>query len=334
MRAFVTGATGFIGRRLVDRLIQSGSDVTALVRTDSPDLPARTTAVRGDLEEGEDRLADAMAGHDVVFHLAAHVSFDPRELPRLQRVNGDGTRAVFAAAKRASVGRTILVSSACTIGLSHDPRRILDEDTPFESRLARRNPYLNSKRLAETYAIEAVEAGQWITIVNPTTVFGPGDRSLNSGTLVRQVAQARIMPAPPGGSNVVDLDDIVDGIIVAAENGKPGERYILGGENIPFREIIERIASVVGRRPILVPLPAAAKTPMMAAAWFVQRVTGSRLLTPQIIGDTFAYKYYSSRRAEEELGWRASRDFTTTLASAWAYYRREGLIALPAGVAG
>lgn len=331
MRAFVTGATGFIGRRLVDRLIRAGHDVIALVRPDAQELPGRTVAAVGRLEDGLDRLAAAMTGCDTLLHLAALVSFDWCRLPELLRVNAEGTRAVLSAAAKAGVARTVFVSSACTMGLSRRASDLLDEGSPLDHRPEHRNPYMQSKRLAESYAIEAARAGQWVTIVNPTTVFGPGDRSLNSGTLVRQVAQAAVMPVPPGGSNVVDVDDVLDGILAATDRGQPGERYILGGANLRFREIIERIASVVGRKPLLVPLPRAARLPMTAAAWAVQRATRSRLITPQIIGDTFSYKFYSSRRAETELGWRAKRDFSSTLAAAWDYYRRENLIPLPAG---
>jgi dihydroflavonol-4-reductase len=333
MRAFVTGASGFIGRRLVQELARQGHQVTALLHRDAQELPTPIAKVQGSLEDGPDKLAEGMAGHDVVYHLAAQVSFDPRRLADLLRVNGEGTRSVLSAARKAGVGRTVVVSSACTIGFSDRAERVLDEITPFDPRWAERNPYLHSKHVTEAHAAEAARAGQWVTIVNPTTVFGPGDRTLNSGTLVRQVAQSPAVPVPPGGSNVVDVDDVVNGILAAAERGQPGRRYILGGANLMFREIIDRIASVIGRRPILVPLPRVARLPMMAAAWLVQKTTGSRLITPQIISDTFAYKFFSSRRAEDELGWRAGRDFTTTLAAAWKYYRQEGLIAAPGGVA-
>lgn len=333
MHAFVTGATGFIGRRLVQRVLGNGGDVTALVRDHGQELAGPAAIAHGALEDPVDALASAMRGHTVLFHLAGRVSFDPSQRADLTRVNSEGTRKVLSAASVAGVARTVIVSSACTIGLSKRPDRILDEDAPFEPELAKRNPYLHSKKLAEQHAMAAAEAGQWVTVVNPTTVFGPGDRTLNSGTLVRQVARAVLLPVPAGGTNVIDLDDVVEGILAAASRGRSGRRYILGGANLRFSAIIDRIGEIIDRRPIRVPMPSAARTPLVAAVWAMNQLTRNRLLTPQIIGDTFAFKYYSSHRAAAELGWRARRDFGETLARAWDYYRREGLIASPAGAA-
>lgn len=331
MRVFVTGATGFIGRRLLDHLLRAGVGVTALVRRETQELPVSVATCRGDLGDEVGKLAAHMQGHDVLYHLAAKVSFDPADLDVMIETNGEGTRRILAAAAQAEVARTVVVSSACTIGLSTDPNEVLDENTPADPALESRNPYLKSKLVAERYAQTAVAEGQWVVIVNPTTVFGPGDRSLNSGTLVRQVAGASVMPVPSGGSNVIDIDDVVTGIIAAGQNGRSGGRYILGGANLRFREIIDRIVTVVGRRPFLVFLPAMARLPMAMAAWWIHKATGSRLITPQIVADTFAFKFYSSHRAESELGWRARRDFTDTLSSAWDYYLEKGLITCPSG---
>lgn len=326
MRAFVTGATGFIGGRLVEHLARAGHEVTALVRSEASGLPDSVTTVRGQLEDDVNSLSRAMREHDVLFHLAARISFDPRRLPELLRVNAEGTERVLAAARRGSVSRTVVVSSACTIGLAGRADSVLDEDTPFDQRLADRNPYLQSKHLCEQHALDAARSGQWVCIVNPSTVFGAGDRSLNSGTLIHKTATSRFMPVPPGGSNVVDVDDVATGIAVAAERGRSGVRYILGGANLRFSQIVDRIAAVVGRRPRLIRLGSAMRLPMSAAAWMIQRLTRSDLITPQIIADTFAFKFYSSDRARSELGWEARRDFGTSVSAAWDYYRRHGLI--------
>jgi dihydroflavonol-4-reductase len=328
-RVFITGGTGFIGRHVIDLLTARGTQVTLLARTDAQELPTGVAQVRGDILDDSERLAASMVGHDLLIHLAAKVSFNPRDLPELIRVNAEGTRNILTAARLAGVDRCVVVSSACTIGLSRSRTRVLAEDTPFSPRLAARNPYLQSKHTAEEFALAASRRGQSVTIVNPTTVFGPGDRTLNSGSIIKQIASARVMPVPPGGSNVVDVRDVAAGILAAAERGESGCRYILGGHNLTFSEIFNQAAAVIGRRPLMIALPTAGKTPMKAAAWVVGRVTGSRLITPQIISDTFAFKYYSSLRAEAELGWRPQDAFSQSLRDAWNYYLCEGLIAQP-----
>lgn len=326
-RVFVTGATGYIGRRLVELLAARGVSVTGLVRQNRTLHVGHT--VSGDLSNSIESLAHSMNSHDTLLHLAAAVSFAPSAREELARINGEGTRKVLEAARLAGVARSVVVSSACTIGLTHDAENPLDECTDFDERLSARNPYLASKREAEQAAVQAATHGQHVSIVNPTTVFGPGDRTLNSGTMFQQVARARVLPVPPGGTNVIDVDDVAEGIIAAAMNGKSGSRYILGGHNVTFAELFAEIAQVVGRMPLFVRIGSLARLPMRSVAWAIHHVVGSRIITPQIVDDTFAYKYFSSHRAAQELGWTAQTPLRQTLSAAWEFYRAEGLIASP-----
>ena len=325
--AFVTGATGYIGRRLVELLSSRGIAVTCLVRCNSTAPAGR--AIVGDLLDPAETLAESMCGCDTLFHLAATVSFAPSAREQLHRINGDGTGRILEAARMAGVSRVVVVSSACTIGLSHDPSHVLDEDSPVDERLAARNPYLASKLDAESHAFAAATAGQHVVIVNPTTVFGPGDRTLNSGTMFQQVARARVLPVPPGGTNVGDIADVADGLFAAAERGVSGRRYILGGHNITFAELFSEIARVIGRAPRFVRIGSYARLPMRSVAWAIHHVAGSRIITPQIVDDTFAYKYFASERAARELGWSPRVQLHDTLSAAWTYYRAEGLIVSP-----
>jgi len=323
VRAFVTGATGFIGRRLVERLCKDGAEVIALVRSERPGLPEGVRTVRGDILALES-LQEAGAGCDRLYHLAALITFDPRRREELLRVNGGGTANVLAAARRWKVARTVVVSSACTVGLSDSSDRVLDEDSPLREGLAEHNPYLASKQAAEKAAMAAARE-QAVVVVNPTTVFGPGDYSLNSGTLVLKVARSWVLPVPPGGSNVVDVDDVVEGILAAGERGQSGRRYILGGANLTFAEILDTAAVAVGHRPLFIRVPGWTRAPMAAAAWMAGALGRSRFLTPQIVSDLFAFKYYSSHRAKQELAWTPRRPFRETVVRAWDFYRREGL---------
>lgn len=332
-RAFITGATGYIGRCLVRKLAARGVSITAMVRPGATHSLDDVQPFVSDLFSPIDQLAEAMRSCDVLLHLAAAVSFAPSAREELERVNGEGTRRILDAAKSANVGRVVVVSSACTIGLSASASRPLDESAPFNQALAERNPYLASKHLAEQRAMDAADHGRHVVIVNPTTVFGPGDRSLNSGTMFQQISRARVMPVPPGGTNVVDVSDVCDGLIAAAEHGQTGRRYILGGHNATFAELFREIARQIGRSPLFVPIGNYARLPMRGMAWAIQHATGSRIITPQIVDDTFAYKFYSNHRAASELNWSPKISLNDTLSAAWQYYKREGLIEPPLGEA-
>lgn len=323
MKAFVTGATGFIGRRLVARLHGEGVEVIALVRNERHGLPESIRVIRGDVL-APDSIGESGLGCDRLYHLSALITFDPRRRDELLRVNGQGTANILTAACRWKVERSVVVSSACTVGMSYAKDHLLDEDSPLVGGLTKSNPYLESKLFTERAAMAAALV-QPVVIVNPTTVYGPGDWTLNSGTLVVRMAKSFVMPVPPGGSNVVDVDDVVEGILAAGERGQSGRRYILGGENLAFAQIFSTIASVVGHHPRLVPLPGWICGPMAGAAWVAGRLVSSRFLTPQIVSDMFAFKYYSCVRAKQELGWTPRYSFQESVERAWAFYRREGL---------
>ncbi len=320
----VTGATGYLGQALCRALLREGAKVTAVSRGLGRPAPDGARAVVADVTDPV-ALAGLAASYDTIFHLAAMVSFDPAMAGRLLDVNARGTAGLLTAARSWGAGRVVVVSSACTIGLSARPDAVLDETAAPDPALCARNPYLASKLGAEAAALTAARLGQDVVVVNPTTVYGPGDYSLNSGTLILSVAKSALVPVPPGGSNVVDVDDVVDGMLAAARRGRVGERYILGGANLRFAEIVDVVAQVVGRRPLRLPVPALARMPMALAAGLVQKFTGSRLLTPQIVEDLFSFKFYSSAKAASELGFTAARPFADTVARAWEFYRREGL---------
>jgi dihydroflavonol-4-reductase len=201
----------------------------------------------------------------------------------------------------------------------------LNEDSPSPDHLTRTNSYLESKLLCEKAAFDA-SRDQRVVIVNPSTIYGPGDYTLNSGTLVLKVAGARILPVPPGGGNVVDVDDVVEGIVAAGEKGLSGRRYILGGANLSFADIFATIARVVHVRPRYLPLPSYMREPMALAARLAMTLSRNRFVTPQIIRDLFSFKYYSSRRAEQDLNWSAGRSFQDTIERAWNFYAEQGIV--------
>ena len=324
MKVFVTGAGGFIGRRLVERILAEGEQVVALVRRAGRPLPSAVHIVEGDITRG-DSFRSALKGCERLYHLAARITFDPRERESVFNVNATGTGTVLREAALAGIGRVVVVSSACTLGLSESADVLLNEDSSASAALEAGNPYLASKVAAERIAFRAAEDLD-IVIVNPTTAYGAGDWSLNSGTLVAQVARSPVVPIPPGGSNVVDVDDVASGILAAGARGQRGKRYVLGGQNLPFHSLFDTVADVVGHRPLFIRIPGWTREPLARAASIAGAVTGNRFLSAQMIRDLFTFKFFSSERARKELLWEPARSFRQSLEAAWDFYRREGLI--------
>ena len=271
-----------------------GCEVAALVRSEKHDLPKAVAILRADITL-PDSLKVVGRGFDCLYHLAALVTFDPRRRAELMDVNALGTQNVLGMAKTVEIPRVVVVSSACTVGISGSRATELDESSTAGPSQVAGNPYLASKLEAERIG-QGFAHDQRIVIVNPTTVYGPGDDTMNSGTLIRKVASSALLPVPPGGSNVVDVDDVAEGIRLAAENGVSGRRYILGGENLAFADIFATVASVVGSRPRLLALPRLSREPMAWAVATAGRLTGNRFLSSQLMRELFSFKYYSSQR--------------------------------------
>ncbi len=324
MRCFITGATGFIGRHVVDILLRQGHEVVALVRHNAADLPPAVRAVKADLLDVAS-LRSSMRGCELAFHLAALITFDLRQRHELRRVNCQGTESLLAAAAQSGVRRAIIASSACTLGISACAAEIRDERRYASLAEEARNPYLASKIAAERAASAFLDRLE-VVIVNPTTVYGPGDRTLNSGTLFLRLARGNVIPVPPGGSNVIDVEDTAAGFVAAAERGRSGERYVLGGENLSFAEIFQVIAAALGRSPSWLPLPPWLCFPTVLAVALLNLVQRDRFFTPQIAADLFAFKYYTSAKAKSELGWKPLYTFAESAQRALLYYRARGLL--------
>jgi len=241
VRAYVTGATGFVGAHVSRELGEQGWKVNA-ERVDLLD--------RAGLER-------AMGGCDAVFHVAALYSYDA-PAAEIERVNVEGTRRVLEACRAVGVGRLVHTSTAGTCGPVAG-REATEEDSPPEWELA--VPYKRTKVAAERLVLAAAAEGLDAVVVNPTTPIGDGDRKPTpTGRMIAGVASGRIKGyVATTGLNVVDVRDVARGHVLAFERGARGERYLLGGENLPLAELFARIAAAAGRpRPrIRVPYTAA-----------------------------------------------------------------------------
>ena len=327
MRALVTGATGFVGAAVARALLAQGWAVRALARKGSDRRNLQRLAVEvveGDLND-PGSLAPALQGCEALFHVAADYrlgAFDPREL---YRTNVDGTRNILSAARAAGVRRVVYTSSVATIGIPKDGTPG-SEDTP--STLSDMiGHYKRSKFLAEEAAREAVRAGSEVVIVNPSTPIGPGDvKPTPTGQLVFDAAAGRMPAYVDTGLNIVHVDDVAAGHLLAFHRGRPGERYILGGQDMTLREILVEIARLVGRKPPRVRLPSGVVMPIAYIAEGVARVTGrSTRITVEGVRMARKRMFFSSAKAERELGYQW-RPPTLAFKDAIAWFQDQGLL--------
>jgi dihydroflavonol-4-reductase len=245
VRALVTGASGFIGSHVVAALLAAGAEVRGFDRRAPAD-------VVGDVRDA-DALASAMRGCDAVFHLAALYSYSRAHAREMQAINVDGTRAVLDAAARAGVRRVVHTSSCATCGPVAG-RAATEADRPARELDV---PYKRTKLDGERLALSAARDGLDVVVVNPTTPVGPGDRGPTpTGKMVADVAAGRARAYLPGAAlNVVAVEDVAAGHVLAFERGRSGERYLLGGENLPLREVFAIVAGAAGRRPPRIGVP-------------------------------------------------------------------------------
>lgn len=262
--ALVTGATGFIGSNLCRALLDAGLRVRALHRSTSDlqaiaDLP--TERVVGDILAPE-TLAPGMRSVDLVFHAAAQSDYW-RNPQGVYRTAVEGTRNVTRAAVDAGVRRVVLTSSIAAMGVPSQGELLTEEHSynlPPE-----RFPYGYAKRQSELEAFDAAGRGLEVVVVNPTIVLGPGDLNQISGSMVIEAARGWSFIWVDGGANYIHIRDAARGHLAAAELGRPGERYILGGENLTHRQAFTVLAEIAGNRPPLVKIPRAVIEPAARA---------------------------------------------------------------------
>ena len=310
MKVLVTGATGFLGSHLCPELRRRGFQVTALRRPTSNseslmglDLEFRTA----DFTDA-DSLVRAVEGHEVVIHAAAKTGEDDEFS---NRINSEGTRCVARTCREQGVKRLVHVSSVAAIGIP--PRgTIADEQFPFNLENSNLRYHI-SKRRAEDAVLDEVARGLDAVIVNPAFIFGPHGNSFRGGDLIYKVRDRRVVPYFLGGLCVVHVDDVVAGIIAALHDGNPGERYILGGENLTYKELLQQSAAAFGLRRHFLPLWPGATG---AAAVVMEMWAKLRHQRPRI---SFALHrwatrmiFYSSAKAQCRLGYQ-SRPFSAIL---------------------
>jgi dihydroflavonol-4-reductase len=310
MKAFVTGATGFVGSHVARALASHGADLRLLVRASSPARNIdglHAERVVGDLRE-PDSLRTAIAGCDVVFHVAADYRLWTRDVADMQsmyRSNVEGTSALIDASRQAGVRRIVYCSSVATMGFTGNGHPA-DENSPvrLEDMIGH---YKRSKFMAEQVAIEAGRSGGDVVVVNPTTPVGEGDvKPTPTGRIILDFLQRKFPAYVDTGLNLVDVREVARGHIAALEKATPGERYILGGENLTLKQILDKLAAITGLAAPKVRLPYV----FALAAGAGDTLVSGRLLhrEPRVTLDAVRMgrkkMWVSSEKAQRELGWK------------------------------
>jgi dihydroflavonol-4-reductase len=325
MTVLVTGASGFVGSAVVRQLLARGERVRVLVRPASDRRNVSGLAVEiveGDLRQASS-LAAACAGCSALYHVAADYRLWTRDPRELYASNVEGTRNLMRAALGAGIPRIVYTSSVATLGL-HGDGSPASEDSPVG--LANMiGHYKRSKFLAERAVDELVaREGLPAVIVNPSTPIGPHDvKPTPTGRMIRDAAAGRIPAYVDTGLNLVHVEDVARGHLLAFERGQVGRRYILGGEDMALRDILAAIARHAGRRPPRVRLPRSALYPvaLVAETW----AWATRGDEPQVTLDGLRMSrkkmFFDSGRARRELGYTA-RPALEAIADAVDWFRR------------
>jgi dihydroflavonol-4-reductase len=300
--AALTGASGLLGSNLAAALLAAGHKVRATRRGTTKvahldDLPIDW--VQGDLADTA-ALTEAFRGADVVFHCAASVHVKRAYAAELEAVNVQGVANVLEAVRAAGVPRLVHTSSNTAIGVSTDGQPCT-EATPwnlFEQGI--RDPYGESKHRGEEMVLAS---GLDVVVVNPTFLVGPRDARPSSAGLIIEVAQRKVPGWTPGFNNFVDVRDVARSMIAAWQKGRRGERYILGGENLQYRDIFERFAKATGVPPPKRKLPYTAAAVMGRFGDLWERLGGNPTVTTVRVRYAFTERFiFSSAKAAAELG--------------------------------
>jgi dihydroflavonol-4-reductase len=323
--ALVTGASGFVGSAVARKLAERGLRVRALVRPTSDrrnlaDEPFEIAV--GDMTDPRSVTA-ALEGVRYLFHVAADYRLWAKDPGQIMRANLEGARVMMAAAKAAGVERIVYTSSVATLRAD---REAVDETAPLadgEGIGVYKQSKVASERLVERMAADGLP----VVIVLPSTPIGPRDvKPTPTGRMVVEAATGKIPAFLDTGLNLVHVDDVAEGHLLAAERGAQGERYILGGQDASLKDLLAAIAALVGRKPPTLSLPRTPLYPIAAIAETIARFTGREPILTRDALDMAAHRmFFSSAKAERELGYHA-RPYREALADALAWFRAAGYL--------
>ena len=328
MKVLVTGASGFLGHWLTRALCEQGHQTSVLVRKNSSNEDLKGLSCQwayGDVTDPES-LNTACKGMDAVFHLAGVIAYRTVDRPLMEKVNVVGTAHVIEAVQKNNVPRLVHLSSVVAVGAGFQKDQVLNEKSNYN--VGHLNiGYSETKRKAEELVVKAVQEKKIdAVILNPSTIYGPGDAKKGSRSVQVKVAQGRFKFYTPGGVNVVDVDDVVQGIISAWKIGKTGERYILSSENMTIKNLFEMIASIAEVPPPTHLLPGW----ILHSAGFVgdqfQKMGMKFPISSENAWTSSLFHWFDSSKAQSEIGFKPRPAFESVQKSV-LWMKENGLLA-------
>ena len=303
MKALVTGATGFLGAWLVRRLIDEGHEVRIIKRPQSS--LEELTGLHLDIVPGDvtdkSSLLSACNGVDTVFHLAGLIGYTRRQREAMELVNVEGTRNVIEACEACGVRKLVYASSVVAIGASFD-RVPLNEESPYNIAHLHLG-YFDTKHAAEKLVQEAVLAKRVDAVmINPSTIYGPADAKKGSRGVQLKVARGKFPVYPPGGVSIVAVEDAIDALMAVWRIGKPGERYVVSGENLLLKDVFELIATCASVKPPSIPLPRPAIFALGKIGDALESIGKKGPLNSETAWTSTLYHWFDSSKAQRELG--------------------------------
>ena len=318
----VTGGTGFIGANLVKKLYNGKNKITVFAKDEyHPFLKGlKINVVKGDIRNYNSTLK-AIKSHQYVYHLAACSLFGLKDKDKIFGTNVRGTENVMKACLEANVKKVVHVSSSAVYGFSKGKRRKLNEKNNLDMK---DNLYAISKKLGEDIVRDYVKKGLKATIICPSFVIGPGEVDPKRYILAQSIAKGRIRFTFPGGGGNVAVEDIVEGLVLAMEKGRIGERYILSTNNIRIYDFYNLVASILKKPKIKLMIPRALYYPMYALGALLNIMMENPTISPEAVRWHFNYKYFDASKAKKELGWKPKITLQESIKRAINYYKSIG----------
>lgn len=306
MKVLVTGATGFLGQWLTRRLLDEGFEVRVLVRSKAKleELHGLQVEVTEGDVTNQASLDAACRGVNGVFHLAGLIAYSKAQRAAMELVNVQGTKNVIAAIQKNGQARMLHLSSVTAVGAGFTKNDILNEQSPYNIKHLNLG-YFETKHDAEIAVFDAVRAGTLDAVaINPSTIYGPGDAKKGSRGAQLKVARGKFPFYPPGGVNVVHVEDVVSLCIQAFRTGHTGERTIACGENLTIEDTFNRIAKLAGVKPPSIPLPRPALFALGKVGDFLESIGSKGPINTENAWTSVLYHWFSHDKATRDFGFK------------------------------